>query len=126
MKKINKILGAFAASCLMAAPLPSMAQDDVKVGKIITNSRMIAVGYADILDTYITPLKYTGTDFRYISHTERRAPGKNWSCQLVHEGQFTYTHNKPDNADDIGGAYRFSYGMHRHYSLFDDELEFMV
>ena len=126
MKKTNKILKSVLAACLALSCYSAQAQDSVKVGKIITNTRMLGVGYADVLDTYITPQKYTGTDFRYISHTVRRAPGSNWSCQLVHEGQFTYTHNRANNADDMGGAYRFSYGMHRHYTFFDNSLEVKV
>ena len=126
MIKINKIIKTVFCVCIAFSAYTAYAQDSVKVGKIITNSRMLAVGYADVLDTYLTPMKYTGTEMRYISHTVRRAPGSNWSLQLVHEGMISYTHNKPDNANDMGGAYRFSYGMHRHFTFFDNSLEVKV
>ncbi len=129
MKKKRNILSVVAVLCMMFPAVTATAQTDsleFRKGKIITNSRMLSVGYTNVLDTYLTPQEYTGTDMRYISHTIRRAPGKNWSMQLVHEGQFTYTHNRANNADDMGGAYRFAYGMHRHYTFFGDRLELKV
>ena len=125
----NNLKKPLLAVCLAFTCLFSYGQEDyvdVKVGKMITNSQMLAVGYSDVLDTYLTPQKYTGTELRYISHTVRRAPESMWSCQLVHEGQFSYTHNIANNADDIGGAYRFAYGLHRNYKFFDDQLELKV
>ena len=129
MKIRNNILKLMLATCLLFSAHETMAQQDtieVRTGKIITNSRMIAVGYTNVLDTYLSPQEYTGTDMRYLSHTIRRAPGSNWSTQLVHEGMFSYTHNRANNADDMGGAYRFAFGMHRHYSFFDNRLELKV
>lgn len=129
IRKSNNIFRAVLAACLVFMGYGAHAQQDtleIRQGKIITNSRMLAVGYANVLDTYLTPQEYTGTDMRYISHTTRRAPGSRWSTQLVHEGMFSYTHNRANNADDMNGAYRFAFGMHRHYSFLGDRLEVKV
>ena len=42
---------------------------------------MLGVGYTNILDTYLSPEKYRGTDVRFISHTRR----ENDSARFVHQ-----------------------------------------
>ena len=43
------------------------------------NALMLGVGYTDILDTYLSPEKYRGTDLRFLSHT-RREKDSTCSC----------------------------------------------
>ena len=50
--------------------------------KFITNSKMIGIGATNILDTYLSPEKYTGTDVRYISHTLKQRQGNRLSMKL--------------------------------------------
>ena len=49
------------------------------------NSLMLGVGYTDILDTYLSPEKYRGTDLRFISHTRREKDSTCLVHQLLHE-----------------------------------------
>ena len=84
--------------------------------RIVTNAQMMAVGSTNILDTYLSPEKYRGTAVAYESQTERRKEGRQWSQQLVYYGELAFGRNRADNANDMAGLFRFSYGMHRHWT----------
>lgn len=96
-----------------------MSYDDAK---IITNARMIAVGATEILDTYISPEKYRGTELRYLSHTTRERSGRAWTHQLVHQGYLSYAENRSAEGSEMAGMYMFSYGMHRRWAMADGRL----
>lgn len=91
--------------------------------RIVTNAQMAAVGATNILDTYLSPEKYRGTAVAYESRTERRREGRLWSRQLVWHGELEFGRNRADNATDMGGLFRFSYGLHRHWTLCGGRLE---
>lgn len=78
--------------------------------KIINNTRMIGVGGVNILDTYLSQEKYSGTELRYISHTIREKENKHWSRLIVHHGNIANTRNRADNSSEIAGTYNFNYG----------------
>lgn len=90
--------------------------------KIITNARMIGIGSANILDTYISPEKYTGTELRYISHTIRERNGKSLSREIMHQGYLSLGNNRADTGDDIAGMYTFGYGIHYNWRFLGNSL----
>ena len=71
-------------------PVAAMAQqaDTLHSDKVVTNARMIGVGRASTLDTYLSPEEYSGMELRYVSHTIRRREGRRLSHMLVHQGSF--------------------------------------
>lgn len=90
--------------------------------KTITNAQMAGVGATQILDTYLSPEKYSGTELRYISHTRRERSERNWSRLLLHEGRFAYVSNRANNADEMAGSYRFGYGLIRSWQILGGKL----
>lgn len=106
-------------------PLPFGERLGVRLlssNKIITNAQMISVGSTDILDTYLSPEKYTGIELRYISHTIRRREGRKWSRLLVHQGSFSKVESRSGDGNEIAGMYTFTYGAHRNWHLLDGRL----
>lgn len=79
--------------------------------KVIENTRMIGVGNVNILDTYLSTEKYSGTELRYMSHTLREREGRRWSRLVVHQGIVAYAKNRADNGNEMAGTYNFSYGF---------------
>ena len=70
------------------------APDTIRNNKIITNAQMIGIGAVNILDTYLSPEKYRGTELRYISHTLRERRDSRWSRLIVHQGNMSYSDNR--------------------------------
>ena len=52
----------------------------------VVNAQMLGMGQINTLDTYLSPEKYSGPELRYISHTTRLKPGRQFSTQLTHYG----------------------------------------
>lgn len=96
--------------------------DTLRSDKVITNAQMISVGGTDILDTYLSPEKYTGTEVRYISHTVRERENRRWSRLLVHQGSFSAVESRSGDGNEIAGMYTFSYGAHRNWHLLGGRL----
>ena len=72
---------------------------------------MLGVGYTDILDTYLSPEKYRGTDLRFLSHTRRENDSTCLVHQLLHEGCIATADNRSGNGGEIGGGYTFAYSL---------------
>ena len=104
-------------SALMLAVAVAYGQsaDSVRAGKEVVNAQMIGVGAAEILDTYLSPEKYKGTELRYISHTIRRRGASRWSRMLVHQGSFIYADNRSGNGGEMAGMYPFTSGLHHNW-----------
>lgn len=72
---------------------------------------MLGVGYTNILDTYLSPEKYRGTDVRFISHTRRENDSARFVHQLLHEGNIAFADNRSGNGGEIAGGYTFGYSL---------------
>lgn len=87
--------------------------DSLRFGdKFITNAKMIGIGTTNILDTYLSPEKYTGTDVRYVSHTLRQRQGSKFIYELVHQGNISYIDNRSGDGKEMSSNYNFQYGLH--------------
>ena len=69
---------------------------------------MLGIGAVNTLDTYLSPEEYTGTEFRYISHSVREN-GTKLSRELVHQAQILSVRNRRENNNELGGFYNFQY-----------------
>lgn len=98
------------------------APDTIRNNKIITNAQMIGIGAVNILDTYLSPEKYHGTELRYISHTLRERRDSRWSRLIIHQGNMSYSDNRAGNGSEIAGAYTFSYGVHYNWNFLGGSL----
>ena len=78
---------------------------------------MISVGTTNILDTYLSPEKYRGTELRYVSHTTREPENNRWSRQIVHQGNISIADNRSGDGGEIAGAYNFLYAWHYNWNL---------
>ena len=81
------------------------------------NALMLGVGYTDILDTYLSPEKYLGTDLRFLSHTRREKDSTCLVHQLLHEGCIATADNRSGNGGEIGGGYTFAYSLLRKWQM---------
>ena len=81
------------------------------------NALMLGISYTDILDTYLSPEKYRGTDLRFLSHTRREKDSTSLVHQLLHEGCIATADNRSGNGGEIGGGYTFAYSLLRKWQM---------
>lgn len=101
----------------------SAQTDSLQQKKIITNAKLVGVGATNILDTYLSPEKYNGTEVRYMSHTTRERPGKRLSRELIHQADIAFANNRSGDGEEIAGMYRFNYAWLYNWKFFDSRLE---
>ena len=85
--------------------------------KAQTSSHMIGVGPSKVLDTYLTPEKYSGTGFTYLyikdnAHTDTL---RRWTTTIEHELDFSKTRHRNSSASDLEGTYNLY--LARYYNL---------
>ena len=86
--------------------------------RIVTNTRMVGIGTAEALDTYLSPLHYSGPELRFISHTLReRTDSTRLFHQIIHQGNLSILDNKSGYGGEMAGNYNFQYGW--HWRLYD-------
>ena len=124
MRIIRSLL--LTAALVLPSAAGAQAVDTLRGDKVVTNARMIGVGAASILDTYLSPEEYSGPELRYVSHTIRRREGRSWSHMLVHQGAVAYAGNRSGNGDEMSGMYTFTYGLHYHWDLLGGRLAIMA
>lgn len=88
----------------------------------VTNAQMLSFGATEILDTYLSPEKYSGTEVRYISHTTRETPGKLWSRQIIYQANFADVSDRSGDGNEMSGLYIFTYAVHYNWQLMGGRL----
>ncbi|MCF0245105.1 MAG: DUF3316 domain-containing protein [Bacteroidaceae bacterium] len=75
----------------------------------------IAAGASNILDTYLSPEDYKGFEIRLMFATLRK--NKKWSHLFQNELSVSYDKNRRKDGSEIGGMYRFRYGLFRNIPI---------
>ena len=107
------------ALTLLSAFVCSYAQtDSIAVdNKTSMRSTMIGIGSADVLDTYLSPYKYTGMEVRLMRETMRmtRLMGGKVSNQTLIDINGSFLENRKKTAEEWAAGVRYSIGW--HYNL---------
>ena len=79
---------------------------------------LLGIGRTNQLDTYLSPMEYTGLQVSFMSQRERmtRLANRHISFQSTFFGAFTSTDNPAGTADYVGGRLAYDAAWHYHYS----------
>ena len=116
----NRIL-ALAAGTFLAAG--AFAFEPTDAAPETYTASAIAVGGVNQLDTYLSPEKYRGVEFRFISEVTRVSRKHPLTYMLTHDGAIATTHNRVQNANELSGHYDFAYALMRRWTLADGKLQ---
>ena len=108
---------------MLANSMSSLDIIEEPQSKVITNAKMIGIGHTNILDTYLSPERYTGTELVFISQTTRARQDRKWSRQIVHQGEMSLAHTRQGDAKEIAGNYNFRYAWHYNWHLLNGKLD---
>lgn len=111
----------YVARCLLLSLSLVAVNMSAQEEPLRTSAHLFGIGGVNHLDTYLSPLNYTGPQFHYLHEGLRRTKlfeGHVFFQSLTHiEGSFTK--NRPEKADDLGGS--LSYDAAWHYHLLADK-----
>ena len=94
---------------LLAAGSTANGQTDV------STTYMIGGGATNILDTYLSQEKFSGTGLSLLVGSERQKPGCQWATMLQHQLNFTSAEDRVGTVNELQGDYSFFFG--RYYGL---------
>lgn len=79
---------------------------------------LFGIGRTNQLDTYLSPMEYTGTQVSILIQSERmtRLANRHISFQSTWQGVFTSADNPAETATYTGGRLAYDAGWHYHYS----------
>jgi len=79
---------------------------------------LLGIGRTNQLDTYLSPMEYTGLQVSFLIQSERmtRLANHHISFQSTLYGAYTSTDNPAGTANYIGGRLAYDAGWHYHYS----------
>lgn len=79
---------------------------------------LFGIGQTNQLDTYLSPMEYTGLQVSFLTQSERmtRLSNRHISFQSTFYGAYTSTDSPASSANYIGGRLAYDAGWHYHYS----------
>ena len=82
------------------------------------SSFLLGIGKTNQLDTYLSPMEYTGLQVSFLTQSERMThlANRHISFQSTLHGAFTSTDNPASTASYLGGRLAYDAGWHYHYS----------
>ena len=116
MKRNLFILLISLSSCLHLAAQEESALNAQQPTRHVVRSTMVGAGFANVFDTYLTPLEYTGADVRFLFENMRMTGlmNGNVSAQHIFQVSFDYTKNPSKSGKMYSGLINWSYALHYH------------
>lgn len=95
--------------------------DSLKAQRYVTRATMYGIGHTNILDTYLSPVEYTGIEFRMSRETIRMTQlfDGNVSLQNFFQAHVSYTKNKAETSNEFAGLVNWNIGLHYQFRIND-------
>ena len=107
-----------AALTLFLLLTPIKAQDSL-YNRNTTHATSFGVGSAKHLDTYLSPLEYSGLQIHFLRETLRpiQLGCGHVSFQGIIHTEFSMTQDKPEKGNEIGGSVSYSAAWHYNFNV---------
>ena len=112
--KVKRILKLLCVALLSTPSLQGRAEEGLRTS---AHATLFGIGGARHLDTYLSPMEYTGPQLSLL-HTTFRTLRRNQHVvfQTLTQGELSYTRNRAETAHDLGGAVRYDFGWGRQWT----------
>ena len=80
---------------------------------------LYGAGYTNILDTYLSPMEYTGPEIRILRESMRMTKllNGNVSAQSLFQINLSLTDNKAETGSELAGLINWNYAWHYQFRL---------
>lgn len=104
-------MGMASRLCGQNAVLPV---EYVATGRQVSRSVLLGIGRSSQLDTYLSPMEYSGPQLSFLTLRERMTgmAGGHIAFQSMVQGAFAYTENPAGNANELAGRIGYDAGWH--------------
>lgn len=114
MKKIILLL------LLLPLGLIAGAQEDgLQANRYVMRATLYGAGFTNILDTYLSPMEYTGPEIRILRESMRmtKLMDGNVSVQSMFQINLSLTDNKADTGSEMAGMVNWNYAWHYQFRV---------
>ncbi len=114
MQKVLQIL------LLLLIPILTYAQDSsINPLSIRTHSTMLGVGWNNQLDTYLSPMEYTGSEIRFIQENIKPTAllNRRVSMQNLIQANFSYTKSPTEDSKYLSGLLEWNIALHYQWNV---------
>ena len=117
--KTNKLTGLALCLALLSAS-PAAAQST-------TTTYQIGFGTTNILDTYLSQEKFSGTGFTFLSTSEPIKAGRyRWTSMVQNQVNLSTGKDRADNESTIEGSYDLYIGSYRRFYVGESNLQLQL
>lgn len=88
----------------------------------VLNAFMVGVGTTNLLDTYLSPEKYRGTELRLMWQSVREPNYSKWSREITIQGDVAFAGNRAGNGTEMAGMCNFCYAWHYNWHFANHKL----
>jgi hypothetical protein len=119
MYTMKRILGAAWAALLLTVATAASAQTDTlcaeapRTNRLVTRATTYGAGYANLLDTYLSPMSYTGTELRVQRESVRHTRWMDGCVerQTLFNIALATTKNAADTGEEWAGTVSWDYAL---------------
>jgi len=105
---------------LSLSVLGAKAQEDsLQANRYVMRATLYGAGYTNILDTYLSPVEYTGPEIRILRESMRMTKllDGNVSAQSLFQINLSLTDNKAETGSELAGLINWNYAWHYQFKL---------
>ena len=114
-KRLATLVRLVELVILALLAIPAAAQES-------TSAHMLGLGRTNILDTYISQEKFSGSGLTYLYMCERAKPDKRWTDLIEHEVNLSTTEDRSGSNNELEASYNLYWGRYRQWRLLDNHL----
>ena len=109
--------------CLLAFILSILRihgqEDSFQANRYVMRATLYGIGFTNVLDTYLSPMEYTGGEFRILRESMKgtKLLDGNVSRQTLFQAHAAYTENKAGTGSELSFLANWNWAWHYQFSV---------
>lgn len=102
-------------------------EDSLKANRYVMRATLYGIGHTNVLDTYLSPMEYTGPELRILRESMRmtRLMKGHVSAQSLFQAHLSLTENKASTGSEMAFMANWNYAWHYQFPL-NENLKLMA